>query len=613
MKQRRLQFMRLALLAVLAAGWMGFSLQPAEAQSQAQRKKTAAAQFERAERMRTALNGKPARQRTAREYLQLVNTFRRVYLITPHAAEVPAALLAVAETYQEMGRQFDPKHFQSAIDAYQFLLHEYPTNRYRMDALFTIAQIQQEDLGQPQAARLTYEEYIRRFPRSPRADQAKRALADITAAREQQKKDDALAQQTAERVERSARMPQVTNIRHWNAENSTRVVVDVEDAIQWTGQRIPNPDRIFFDIYKARLSSPLSGKTIEVGSGFLKNVRVAQNQAGVVRVVLEVDQVKDYTVMVLPDPYRLVIDVYGHAPVSRASAQPPAGVASKKVETAENRTPPKKETSRAESAPPKAPSSATPKSDGNWSLTRAMGLKVRRIVIDAGHGGHDTGTIGPTGLMEKDLCLDIALRLGKMINGQMPGVEVHYTRTDDTFIPLEERAPFANKLGADLFISIHANSSPRDRNARGVETYYLSLTTSQEAMEVAARENSMSQSSMNEVQSLLQRIARNEKVEESRELAAAVQQGLAARMARYSRYVRNRGVKKAPFIVLVGTDMPAILTEVSFISNPQDERVLKTSAHRNRVVEGLYKGVENYVTAIGTVAVSQARAEKNPE
>jgi Uncharacterized protein conserved in bacteria len=337
--------MRFALLAALAAGWMGFAPQAAEAQSPAQRRQSAASQFERAERMRTALNGKPARQRTVGEYQQLVNTFRRVYLITPHAAEVPAALLAVAETYQEMGRQFDPKYFQSAIDAYQFLLHEYPANRYRMDALFTIAQIQQEDLGQIDAARLTYEEYIRRFPRSPRVEQAKRALADITAAREQQKKDAAIAQQTAERVERSGRMPQVTNIRHWNADNYTRIVVDVDETVQWTAQRIPNPDRIFFDIYKARLSSTLAGKTIEVGSGFLKNVRVAQNQTGVVRVVLEVDQVKDYSVFLLPDPHRLVIDVYGHAPVTRAAAEPAAADSSKKVETAENRTPPKKETS----------------------------------------------------------------------------------------------------------------------------------------------------------------------------------------------------------------------------------------------------------------------------
>jgi N-acetylmuramoyl-L-alanine amidase len=612
----------LALAAMLPA----FTL-PLAAQASGQKKASAKSQFERAEKLRTALQGKPQQDRTLREYQQLVNTFRRVYLITPHAVDVPAALLAVAETYQEMGRQFDAKYYQSAIDAYQFLLHEYPASRYRMDALFTIAQIQQTDLGKPDAAELTYQEYIRRFPQSPRVEQARRALTDIAADREAQKKAAAVAASAPSSggAPAAGKTPQVLNIRYWNADNFTRVVVDLEDSMQWRAERIANPDRIFFDLHKARLSSTLAGKTFTVEDGFLKMIRVAPNQVGVVRVVLEVEKVKDYSVFMLPNPYRLVVDVYGER-VSLAKAEPPAqpkaessapakkAAPEKAAESAKvEKTAAKKAASGSETASTNAaaapPQPAQPKSDGTHSLTRALGLKIGRIVIDPGHGGHDTGTIGPTGLMEKELCLDIAQRLGKTIKEEMPWVEVHYTREDDTFIPLENRTALANQLKADMFISIHANSS-RDRGARGIETYYLSFASSDEALEVAARENALAQSSIHELQDILKQIARNEKIEESRELAQQVQEGLAGRMQRYSRYLKNRGVKKAPFIVLIGANMPSVLTEISFLSNPSDEAALKKPEHRDRVVEGIFKGVSSYLTALGSVAYNPPKSDQ---
>jgi N-acetylmuramoyl-L-alanine amidase len=579
----------------------------AQAQGLAQKKAAARKQYDRAEKLRTALRGKPQKDRTLPEYQQVVNTYRRVYLITPHAAEVPSALLAVAETYQEMGRQFDPKFYQSAIDAYQFLLHEYPDSRYRMDALLTIAQIQHSDLNQLDAAELTYQEYLKRFPRSPRVEQAKRALADIATAREQQKK--APAGTVAELRGQQGQTPQVTNIRHWNAENYTRIVVDVEDAVQWRAERISNPDRIFFDLHKAKLSSTLANKTFELQNGFLKTIRVAQNQVGVVRMVLEVEKVKDYSAFLLPNPYRLVVDVYGEAMTIAKAPEKPAepkaeAVPPAKAATSESTRSKRESASATPALAPPVP--AQPKRDGQHSLTRALGLKIGRIVIDPGHGGHDTGTIGPSGLMEKDLCLDLALRLGKMTKEKMPWVEVHYTREDDTFVPLENRTALANQLQADMFISIHANSSP-DRAARGIETYYLSFAASEDAMEVAARENALSQSSIHELQDLIRKIARNDKIEESRELAQEIQDSLAGRLLRVSRHLKSRGVKKAPFVVLIGANMPSVLTEISFLSNPTDEAMLKKSEHRNRVVEGIYKGVETYLAGLGTIAYNQQK------
>jgi N-acetylmuramoyl-L-alanine amidase len=244
-----------------------------------------------------------------------------------------------------------------------------------------------------------------------------------------------------------------------------------------------------------------------------------------------------------------------------------------------------------------------PTRDGQATLTRALGLKIGRIVVDPGHGGHDTGTIGPTGLMEKDLCLDVALRLGKIIAQRLPGADIVYTRSDDTFIPLEERTNIANQAKADLFISIHANSS-HDKDARGIETYYLNLKGSPEAMEVAARENASSQEGVHDLEDLVKKIARNEKIDESREFAEDIQDSLAKRIQKSARTVRNRGVRKAPFVVLIGADMPSILTEVSFLSNPSDEKLLKKPEYRQRVAEGLYQGIASYLQSLNSVTLN---------
>jgi N-acetylmuramoyl-L-alanine amidase len=246
-----------------------------------------------------------------------------------------------------------------------------------------------------------------------------------------------------------------------------------------------------------------------------------------------------------------------------------------------------------------------PTRDGQSTLTRALGLKIGRIVLDAGHGGHDTGTIGPTGLMEKDLCLDVALRLGKIIQQRLPSADVVFTRSDDTFIPLEERTHIANDAKADMFISIHANSS-HDSLARGIETYYLNLKGSDEAMEVAARENATSDQGIHELQDLVKQIARTEKIDESKEFAEDVQDSLAKRMQKAAKPVKNRGVRKAPFVVLIGADMPSILTEISFLSNPADEKMLKQPEHRQRVAEGIYQGVASYLQSLNSMLVNQS-------
>jgi N-acetylmuramoyl-L-alanine amidase len=245
---------------------------------------------------------------------------------------------------------------------------------------------------------------------------------------------------------------------------------------------------------------------------------------------------------------------------------------------------------------------AKPTASGDRSLIRALGLKIGKIVIDPGHGGHDTGTIGPDGLQEKDLVLEVGRRLGKLLQTRL-GAEVVYTRKNDTFIPLETRTAIANQQRADLFISIHANSS-RDSDARGVETYYLNFTSSPEALEVAARENAVSEKSIYELQDLVKKIAMKEKIEESREFAGDVQASLHSGLAAKSPAIRDRGVKKAPFIVLIGANMPSILAEISFVSNPTDEHRLETSEYRQRIAESLYRGIAKYVDGLSGVKMA---------
>jgi N-acetylmuramoyl-L-alanine amidase len=245
---------------------------------------------------------------------------------------------------------------------------------------------------------------------------------------------------------------------------------------------------------------------------------------------------------------------------------------------------------------------ASPTARGDRSLIRALGLKIGKIVIDPGHGGHDTGTIGPNGLEEKDLVLDVGRRLGKLLQARL-GADVVYTRKDDTFIPLETRTSIANQEQADLFVSIHANSS-RDPDARGVETYYLNFTSSAEALDVAARENAASDKSIHELQDLVKKIALKEKIEESREFASNVQRALHTGLATKNPGIRDRGVKKAPFIVLIGANMPSILAEISFVSNPGDERRLETPEYRQRIAESLYRGISKYVSGLSGIKVA---------
>lgn len=252
--------------------------------------------------------------------------------------------------------------------------------------------------------------------------------------------------------------------------------------------------------------------------------------------------------------------------------------------------------SKGDPGPDEIAKAARPSSSGTNSLIRTLGLKINRVVIDPGHGGHDQGTEGTKGLLEKDVVLDVALRVGKLVQNNM-GAEVIYTRSDDTFVPLEGRTALANEKKADLFLSIHANSSPYPDIA-GVETYYLNITGTKDAMDVARRENGPTHDSIFDLQDLVKKIALHDKSEESHEFAKRMEASLYAFSLKNFPGSRDRGVKTAPFIVLIGANMPSVLAEIGFLTNPKEEALLKKPDYRQKLAEAIYRGMEKYTDSL---------------
>ena len=731
------------------------------------KKKPVLTPFEQAVASRDALENKPGGQATRGEYNTVMDQFRAIYHANPADIHAPDSVFAVAELLSEAGEQLnDKKLSQDAVGQYEFLRKNYPASHYRADALLAEAAIEANDLRDTATAKTKYAELIKTYPHSDKVPQAQAALtalkhgqhipAPTTAANAPASAPTPITDTTTHPRAAQTPLPPsetalsapvtqvlpafdkdakhagppalITGIRHWSTKDYTRVAIDLGDEVQYEAARVPHPDRIYFDLHGAKLSPDLAGKTFDVtDDGFLKKIRAAQFSGDIIRIVLDVNDVTDYSAFLLPNPYRLIIDIHGgsataaHTP-STAPAAPDTTLAAKESNVAQAAamqtnpalaqartgtshpsgdvaldaaaspgSKPAKPTAamnvpnttahrtnnsvdvaslsaqpgkvQATAAPTSKPIAATvpqitpqsdmvralntpstdanhpddtatkrgkktkssaapittaaapaheadPTSDGQRSLARALGLKIGRVVIDAGHGGHDSGTLGAGGIEEKDVVLDVALRLGKLLKDKL-GVDVIYTRSDDTFIPLETRTAIANKAQADLFISIHANSSS-DSTARGVETYYLNFTSDPNALEVAARENAVSQSSVYQLSDLVKKITLKDKIDESREFALDVEGSLYAGLAQGNVGLKNRGIKKAPFVVLIGANMPSILAEISFVTNPKDAAQLETPEYRERVAESLYKGVAKYAGGLsGVKAASNTAAQGN--
>jgi N-acetylmuramoyl-L-alanine amidase len=508
----------------------------------------------------------PRDQRTLEQYRQSIHLFLLVIDHDPTYGAGDDAIYAIAQVYDEMADRFGgDSDRKRAAYYYEFVAREYPLTKFREAALARARELGSGTSTAPDRSPTPARREIRSEPRPELAT--------------------------------------LSEVRYWSNEDYTRVVLQLDREVAFERVLLSNPDRIYFDLPSAQVDTRLIDRTYEVNGLFLKRIRVGENRPDVIRVVLDFDRIDQHTVFALYDPFRIVIDTRGDTQTAMAAvpspdAEPPAepGPADTPVSAAAAVAPGPVEPDpdREEEA-----LSASPTIQGNWTLTRTLGLKVGRVVIDPGHGGKDTGTVGPSGLREKDLVLNVALHLKELLEQRL-GIDVILTRSDDRFIPLEERTAIANQEGADLFVSIHANAS-RNRRASGVETYVLDFATTPSEVEVASRENATAQKNIRELEDLLRKIALGDFNQESRDLAQTVQRELVAGLAGARPGNHDRGVKQAPFIVLIGSNMPSILTEIGFISNPEEERFFKTEEAQRQAAEALFRGIESYFRSLGTL------------
>jgi N-acetylmuramoyl-L-alanine amidase len=429
-------------------------------------------------------------------------------------------------------------------------------------------------------------------------------------------------------------------VRFWSSVDTTRIAIETSQEVEFKDGLLENPHRLFVDLVDVVPRQSFKGLayTIPVEDGLVKRIRVAPNQASITRVVLDLTGAVEFTTGKLVNPPRIVIDVrrispgplvptpqIGAPPIVQISKQAPVEPALRPELTKAVAPPPPTPAPMPVAISPTVkgagslaakpePSSTVTSRMGSRSaqpaqlvtpsLTRALGLKLHRVALDAGHGGIDPGSDGPTGLVEKELALDITLRLGKLLE-ERAGMEVLYTRKDDSYVDLHERAPFANKARADLFLSIHANTAPV-RNVVGTETYFLNRGESKEDLALATRENATSDRSLFELGDLVKKIVAYDKRDESRQFAASIQAATHELSTQTYGRLYNRGVRHSPLVVLIGATMPAVLVEVGFISNAKEEALLKRSEHRQKVAEALYRGIMNYSQTLSHFTLAQS-------
>ncbi len=387
--------------------------------------------------------------------------------------------------------------------------------------------------------------------------------------------------------------------------DGVRVSIEMDRELLFKQERLENPNRVFFDLRNANLSPGLRDKTLSFSDDIVREIRVGRHPQNTTRVVMDTEGVESYSVFTLYNPYRVIVDFRRKGVVAASTSIPGPPVLAAVPTTGFVKAEPKPAPPVVISAAPLTPLPSRPvaplsesaptvplaNSNGQFSLARQLGLGVSRIVLDPGHGGHDPGVHG-NGINESELVLDVSLRLKKLLENQ-PGMDVVMTRDTDVFIPLDQRTAIANREGADLFLSIHANAS-RNVKARGVETYFLNFAANPEAEAVAARENSASGQTMHRLPDIVRAITLNNKIDESRDFADAVQKSMVRTLSPRNRELQDRGVKQAPFVVLIGAGMPSVLAEISFVSHKQEGVLLKTSAYRQQIADALFDAIVKY-------------------
>lgn len=523
------------------------------------------------------LTEEPSKAKKVDIWNTIARAFYSVYISYPNSPKAPNALFLSAKMYEEMGERFKSKeYFDKSIDYSKEFVSKFPKNNLADDAQIRAARLTERD--SKTGAYIEYQTAIEFFPDGDMTHIAKNKIAELSPF----KPDD----ETLSKIKNSKRndkLIKVSKIRHWSTENNTRVVIHLGKEIPFKPYFLKEdsindkPSRLFVDIIGAVVDKNLEVEPIK--SGLLEQIKFARNTHDIVRVVLYMKSFDNYRVFSLDNPFRIVMDIEG-------------------VNNLANSSYARSDKSSREEIKQEIP-------DDVSSLRQALGLKIKTVVIDPGHGGHDPGAIGPTGLKEKNVNLQIAKALKTKLerDGKKFGIErVYLTRSSDIFIPLEERTAIAKKQYADLFISIHCNAA-KNKRTTGIETYILSFTNDKHSLSVAARENATTKKRLNELRDIIKKYVLNSKIEESNKFAYYVQTEIVSNVSHKYSSINNKGVKKAPFIVLIGADIPSILVETSFITNPKDEKRLKDRKYIDYIAEGIFVGVKRYSTEVQTASI----------
>ena len=608
-------------LAVLMSAGMALAAPAAASREAGAGAATAKQLYEAARRAEESLRGSKTAMRNRGRWENVGRKYRSVVISFPRSGYCDDALHYEGGVYRDAAERFDDRRFAvRAADAWALLIRGYPASKWVPKALYAQVRLYAGRLGDEAEARRALERLRKRAPESAETRLAAAVLqkpaARPRAAAPAPKAEAERTPQAAAPAKAEASRPvpvkqkvkpadpptTVRNIRHWVGDSHTRVVIDLSGPTPHTEGRLTNPDRVFFDLHGSTPDEELEGRAFPIEGSHLQQIRLGVPEPKTTRVVLDFSSVREVSVFALPDPYRLVVDIHGAPPVQVADAgggkttDSPAGArkAGEAPRTAAAETP--------DSENEGSPSVPLP-TPGGYSVARQLGARVSRIVIDAGHGGKDPGTRAGS-LHEKDIALDVAKRVRDDL--EQRGFEVIMTRDKDVFIPLEQRAFIANSREADIFVSIHVNAA-RNRNARGLETFYLNLATSADAAEVAARENaSTGKVRIADVRKLMDQIWNHARKEESRELATVMQAEIAESILGREKHPLNRGVKTAGFHVLLGAQMPAVLVEVGFVSNREEARQLRSSSHRTKLASAVSDGITRYAEMLGRVVDTTA-------
>ncbi|MEK6698711.1 MAG: N-acetylmuramoyl-L-alanine amidase [Nitrospirota bacterium] len=538
---------------------------------------------------------KSSKKKKYRSYwMDCIHTFELV------EKQYPKSPSAADACFQRSGAYFDlyqfnkySKDLNEAVRSSEKCQAAYPKHEKAPEALSRIIDLNLDYRKDRIAAGRTFEKLEELYPGSTWTGRARTRLGLVSRKRKQEQELRKPQETVIASPESSKETGVVKSIRHWSGGAYTRLVIDQDKPINFQAHELKDPDRLVFDLRNARIDASLNKEPLPVNDGILKQVRASQFTPDTVRVVLDLASLKSYAAFPLHDPERLVIDITGEA------GGPPVQTAQSGQEA------PKAETPAQEQPPTQKPEGGG-SSGEKLSLSEQMGLKIKKIAIDAGHGGHDPGAIGKYGLKEKDVTLDIARRLSKLVREKLK-CEVVMTRDRDIFVDLDKRPFVARSNKADLFISIHVNANRR-RSARGIETYIQGIHASdRDAMATAARENAMTTRRLSEIDSELKRmlvdrmladLSNQNKDDVSVHFANVVQKSLVTTLKPVNRYAVDLDVKRALFYVLINTEMPSILAEVGFISNPDEEKLLRKDSYRQSIAEALFQGIKKYVDTL---------------